>query len=81
MSGSDDSFVADIMKKLGTEGVYEVPEDIKNKIKAVFCAGCCGDEETMKAIKATRDEFGYVIDTHTAVAKAVYALLAASTFC
>ncbi len=72
MSGSDDSFVADIMKKLNTEGVYEVPEDIKSKIKAVFCAGCCGDEETMKAIKATRDEYGYVIDTHTAVAKAVY---------
>ena len=72
ISGADDSFVADIMRKLNTEGVYEVPEDIKSKIKAVFCAGCCGDEETMEAIKATSDEYGYVIDTHTAVAKAVY---------
>ena len=72
ISGGDDSFTADIMAKLANDGVYEVPEDIKNKIKALFSGGCCDDEATMKAIKACREEYGYVIDTHTAVAKSVY---------
>lgn len=72
ISGGDDSFTADIMAKLANDGVYEVPEDIKNKIKALFSGGCCDDEATMKAINACREEYGYVIDTHTAVAKSVY---------
>lgn len=79
ISGRDDSFVAGIMQELATGGVYEVPADIKAKITGLFSAGCSDDEETMAAIRKCRDEYGYVIDTHTAVAKSVYDKYAAET--
>ncbi|MBQ8637281.1 MAG: threonine synthase [Clostridia bacterium] len=72
LSGRNDSFVADLMQKLNGEGSYEIPADIKDKMTALFAAGCTDDDETMAAIKKCDDDFGYVMDTHTAVAKAVY---------
>ena len=38
----------------------------------VFFAGCCSDEETKATIKATFENNGYLLDTHTAVAVKVY---------
>ncbi len=72
LSGDDDAVISDLMQKLANDGKYEVNDDIKSKIQSIFCGGCADDEETMAAIKKCSDEFGYVIDTHTAVAKAVY---------
>lgn len=72
LSGNDDSVIADLMDKLNTVGVYTVSSDIKAKIDELFWAGSCSDKETMQAIKSCSDEYGYVMDTHTAVAKYVY---------
>lgn len=72
LSGNDDKVISELMKELSTVGKYEVGKDIKNKIDAIFSAGCADDNQTMQAIKKCRDEFGYVIDTHTAVAASVY---------
>ena len=54
--------------------------DIKAKIKDIFRGGCADDDETMAAIKKCRDDFGYVIDTHTAVAIGVYEVLRQTDF-
>lgn len=72
ISGEDDGFISDIMKKLADGGVYEIPDELKLKIRSKFSAGCANDEETMAQIKKTSKEYGYTIDTHTAVGKAVY---------
>ncbi len=72
LSGNDDKAVTELMNKLNTEGKYEIPENIKALMQEIFDADCCDDKETMSAIKATFEESGYVIDTHTAVAKNVY---------
>ncbi len=72
LSGNDDKVVNELMTKLNTEGKYEIPENIKALMQEIFDADCCDDKETMSAIKTTFDESGYVIDTHTAVAKNVY---------
>ena len=72
VSGENDKMVSDLMQKLNTEGVYEVDDSIKAKLSELFVAECADDSETMKTIKACSDEYGYVIDTHTAVAYAVY---------
>lgn len=72
LSDGDDKFVSDIMAKLSNEGEYQIPEDIFGKMSAIFAAGSCDDNGTMNAIKSTDKENGYVMDTHTAVAKAVY---------
>ena len=72
LSGNDDSIIADWMAKLSSDGKYEVSSEIKELINGIFVGGCADDEETMQTIKKCKDDFGYVIDTHTAVAKAVY---------
>jgi threonine synthase len=72
LSGCDDKFIADIMHKLNTEGVYEIPQSMKTAMQDLFDADCCDDKETMAAIRKTFDESGYVMDTHTAVGKCVY---------
>lgn len=72
LSGKDDKVVAELMAKLSEDGVYTVPTDIKSQIEEMFDAGCCDDKATMAAIHQTFEESGYVMDTHTAVAKSVY---------
>ena len=79
LSGRDDKLITDWMTKLNTEGSYQVSADVKEKLMALFCAGCCDDAETMETISKTAKESGYVIDTHTAVAKAVYDKYVAET--
>ena len=72
VTGGDDARVASWMNDLKTTGRYEVPEITKNKIKEIFWGGFLNDEETFAQIEKINKEFGYVMDTHTAVAKGVY---------
>ena len=70
MSG-DTALVAELMKKLNTEGFYTVPEQLKNAIAEEFWGGYCDDELTRKTIKKVWQEQGYLCDTHTAAGWAV----------
>ena len=72
VTNSDDKLVADWMNSLKNDGKYEVSEDIKTKIKETFFAGFCDDAETFDEIKKVFLDSGYVMDTHTSVAKRVY---------
>ena len=79
LTDCNDATINDWMKKLNTEGTYEISADVKEKMQSLFCAGCCDDSETMATIKKCAAEYDYVIDTHTAVAKAVYDKYVAET--
>ncbi len=68
MADEDENFVADLMKKLSTDGIYTVPADFLAKLKADFACGCTDDAVTEETIKKVYEENGYLIDTHTAVA-------------
>ncbi len=72
LTDRDDAQIADWMKKLNTEGKYEVTPDVKAKLDKMFYGGCSNDAETMASIKSCADKYDYVTDTHTAVAKSVY---------
>lgn len=72
ISDYDDAFVTDCMNQLATNGKYVVPENILSKIKAEFSAGCCDDAMTTETISKVFADYGYVADTHTAVAIKVY---------
>lgn len=72
LTDGDDTVINDLMNKLNTVGKYEVSDEVKSKMQSMFCAGCCDDAKTMATIKKCAAEHDYVIDTHTAVAKAVY---------
>lgn len=79
LTDRDDSVVSDWMTQLNTTGEYKVSDAVMKKMTELFDAGCSDDDETMAAIKAVSDKYGYVMDTHTAVAKSVYDKYAAAT--
>lgn len=72
LSGEDDSAVAAMQKSLSDNGTFTVSDEIKTKMNEVFWGGCCDDAETLKTIGDLFEEYGYLCDTHTAVAMNVY---------
>jgi len=64
--------VAALQAQLSKEGKYTVSDELKAKIKELFYAGCCDDNATLDTIRDTFNEYGYLCDTHTAVAVTVY---------
>ncbi len=71
MSGNDSGFTADCMQKLGSEGEYSIPDKMLKAIQNVFSCGSCSEAKTEEAVKKAFDTYGYLIDTHTAVAYSV----------
>ena len=71
LSGKDDALVASYMEDLFAKGGYTVTEAIRDAVKDEFACGCCTEEETEASIAAIMQNYGYLIDTHTAVAAAV----------
>lgn len=72
MSGNNDELVRELMNKLKTDGVYEVPSELKNKITSCFFGGFCDEDNTKSTIKKLFEEKKYLCDTHTSVAISVY---------
>lgn len=71
LCGRNSDTVNEWFASLGETGRYEVSEEVKKKISEVFSAGFCDDEKTKATIKETYEKYGYLADTHTAVALAV----------
>ena len=76
MSEGNTCLVAELMGKLNREGVYTVPEEMKQAINAEFWAGCCDDEKAQQTIAKVFAEQGYLCDTHTVGGKGVSLLVA-----
>ncbi len=56
------------MKSLNSTGAYSVDPDIFEKISADFIGYCADEEATANTIRNTYEQYGYLADTHTAVA-------------
>ncbi|MBR5535442.1 MAG: threonine synthase [Clostridia bacterium] len=69
---NDADKVASYMESLKSEGKYTVEDAIKNVVSENFAGGFCSDEEAKATIGSHKAEFGYTMDTHTAVAVKVY---------
>ena len=67
----DDALVAELMKKLNTDGFYTVPENLLAKIQNDFWAGWCDDARGAETIREVWQEQNYLCDTHTASGWAV----------
>ena len=79
LSGRDDGKIRGYMQSLKETGRYEVDEEMKEKLSALFCAGFCDDAATKETIGEAFRAHGYLCDTHTAVALHVYEQYAAGT--
>lgn len=71
ISGQNAKLITDMMESLKTEGKYVITEEMKNKLSD-FYGGYADDETTKTYIKKVYENEGYLMDTHTAVAYAVY---------
>ena len=70
-TGRDGEEVKKLMNSLMNDGVYEVSDNVKNFINE-FYGNFATQEEVAKTISNEYKNEGYLIDTHTAVAKTVY---------
>ena len=79
LSGQNDEEVRGYMAALTKEGRYEVSDPIKAELTAQYWGGCCGEEECLATVGAYWKKYGYLIDTHTAVAANVVEQYRAAT--
>ena len=71
IAGNDAQKNAELMAALSGNGKYEITEDMKAQL-IDFYGNYATEAETANTIKDLYEDCGYVIDTHTAVASAVY---------
>ena len=73
LTGRNAEQVADWMCRLNETGEYKVDDKTLEKIRGLFYAGFCSDEETRGEIESLFGQKGYLCDPHTGVAARVYA--------
>lgn len=72
ISGNDAKRINTLMNKLKKSGSYQLTKTLHKKITDLFWGGFCDDYFTKVQIWKTFNEYGYTLDTHTAVAVDVY---------
>lgn len=77
-AGCDVEKNKELMAALSASGAYTVTEDMKVAM-ADFVGGYATEAENAAGIKKVYDDTGYMIDTHTGVASAVYGKYVAET--
>ena len=79
LSGENDEEVRGYMAALSKDGKYEVSDEIKAKLTEQYWGGFCDEAGTAATIAKYFKEYGYLIDTHTAVAANVLEQYRAAT--
>ena len=78
IAGNDADKNRELMSALTGNGKYEITEEMKAQL-ADFYGNFASEAETATEIRRLYEKCGYVIDTHTAVASAVYGKYVAET--
>ncbi|MBQ8267224.1 MAG: threonine synthase, partial [Clostridia bacterium] len=72
LADGDDKYIAELQNNLAKDGKFTVNNTVLSKLQNLFYGACCDDKGTLDTIKKTFDEYGYLCDTHTAVAVNAY---------
>ena len=78
IAGDDSAVNAELMASLSKNGKYTITEEMAERL-GDFYGNYANEDETAAQIKSVYESDGYVIDTHTAVASAVYEMYKAET--
>ena len=79
LSGENDEEVRGYMDALAKTGKYEVSDAIRAALQEQYWGGYCDEAGTAATIARYERDYGYLIDTHTAVAADVLAQYRAAT--
>lgn len=71
VSGGDSCLVKDLFTRLDRQQHFQVPEPLLGRIQQEVLASWCSEDDCLAAIQHVCTQTGYVMDTHTAVAKVV----------
>ena len=71
IAGEDADQTRELMEALSTDGRYEITASMKEKLSC-FYGDFASEQETKTSIHGLYEKTGYVMDTHTAVARQVY---------
>lgn len=71
IAGEDATATADMMAALASQGKYVITDEMRAQMDG-FIGGWASEERAAAEIKNVFEKTGYVMDTHTAVASAVY---------
>lgn len=71
IAGNDAQKNRELMAALSSDGVYSITDEMKAALED-FYGNYADEEETANEIKRVYEGCGYVLDTHTSVASAVY---------
>ncbi len=72
LSGHNGNQVLEWMSMLKNEGRYTVDAEVKQRVSELFWGSYTTEAETIETIKEVYDDYGYVVDPHTAVGVDVY---------
>ena len=78
IAGNSADKTKELMAALSSQGKYEIDDKMKAGLES-FYGNYASEAETAQTIKKIYEDCGYVIDTHTAVAAAVYEKFVADT--
>lgn len=71
VSGGDSHLVKRLFTRLDAQHHFHVPEPLLGLIQQQVMAGWCTEDNCLAAIQSVHAQTGYIMDTHTAVAKVV----------
>ncbi|OPJ81716.1 threonine synthase-like 1 [Patagioenas fasciata monilis] len=71
IANEDGQLVTQLYKQLEKQGHFQLQKDLLEKLQQDVVAGWCSEEECLAAIHSVYSTTGYILDTHTAVAKVV----------
>ncbi|KAM9331989.1 threonine synthase-like 1 [Pholidichthys leucotaenia] len=71
VSDGDGRLVKELFTRLDSEQHFQVPEPLLGRIQQEVQAGWCSEDDCLAAIQSVYTHTGYIMDTHTAVAKVV----------
>jgi len=72
LSDNNSDEIVRMMTALKSDKKYTVSDTVRTAIQQQFVGGSADDQQVADTIKAIYDDSGYLCDTHTAVAMAVY---------
>ncbi|XP_064361973.1 threonine synthase-like 1 [Dromaius novaehollandiae] len=71
ISNGDGQLVTQLYNQLENQGHFQLQKDLLEKLQQDLVAGWCSEEDCLAAIHSVYSTTGYILDTHTAVAKVV----------
>ncbi|XP_031470217.1 threonine synthase-like 1 [Phasianus colchicus] len=71
IADGDGQLVMQLYNQLENQGHFRLQKDLLEKLQRDLVAGWCSEEDCLAAIHSVYSTTGYILDTHTAVAKVV----------